>query len=172
MSGLLAPMLRRSCINASGEVANVGKRSDARRRAILDLALGLSESLAQFGQRVASRQRGEQQAVGSERVAHLEEGTRQVVDELECERRHHQIDRSFAERQRLFVGRHGKLAIGHAAAGNRHVGRDDRTNLAAGGKHLAHGIGWRTEIDGAGEVAKHGGEAIGQILRDTLDQER
>ena len=86
------------------EIAQVGERRDARRHAAFDFGLGLRERLTQFGQAVAADHRGEEQAVGLERAANLDQRARQIVDELQGQRRHHEIERGVAKRQRLLVG--------------------------------------------------------------------
>ena len=86
------------------EFAQIGERRDARRDAAFDLAFGCAKDLAQFGKRVAADQRGKKQAVGLQRAADLHERAGQIVDELQRQRRHDEIERAVAKRQRLLVG--------------------------------------------------------------------
>ena len=86
------------------EIAQIGERRDARRDAALDLGLGRGERLAQLGQAFAADHRRQEQPVRLERAADLDQRARQVVDELQRQRRHHEIERAVAERQRLLVG--------------------------------------------------------------------
>ena len=88
--------------------------------AALDLGLGGGESLAQLGERIAAGERRQQQAVGLERAADLDQRAGQIVDELQRQRRHHEIERRVAERQRLLVGDDGQAGtIGDAGARQR-----------------------------------------------------
>ena len=74
-----------------------------RRNSAFHFGFSGREGLAQFGQRVAAEHRSQKEAVRFERAADLDEGAGQIVDELQCEGRDDQIQRSVAERQRLFV---------------------------------------------------------------------
>src|SRR5262245_23015169 len=155
------------------QLAYVGKGSDPRRDPLLDLGFGGGEGLPQLAQGVAADQRREQQAVRLERAADLDERPWQVVDELERERRHHEIERAVVERQRLLVGGDGKRPrAGEKAGAGQRVGCDDAADLSAPGKRAAHGVSRGAEIDRTVEAAQHRRQAIGQVLRHALDQER
>ena len=57
------------------------------------------EGFAQFGKTIAADQRRQQQAVRLERAADLDQRAGQVVDELQRQRGHHEIERAVGERQ-------------------------------------------------------------------------
>ena len=86
------------------EIAQIGKRRDARRHAALDLGLGFGECGPQLGETFAADHGCKEQPVRLERAADLDERARQIVDELQGERGDDEIERSVAKRQRLFIG--------------------------------------------------------------------
>ena len=149
------------------EFAHIGKRRNARRDAAFDLALGLREGLAQFGQRVAAEQRGEQQAVGLERAADLDERAGQIVDELQRQRRDDEIERAVGERQAS-----SSAATRGRFAPRRRAAAIERADLAACRERAAHRVGRRAEIDRALEAAQHRAEPLAEFGRDAVDQER
>ena len=51
-------------LQQGAEIAQIGKRRDARRDAAFDLAFGGGKGLAQFGERLAAEKRGEKQSIG------------------------------------------------------------------------------------------------------------
>ena len=150
------------------QFAHIGERRHARRDAAFDLALGLREGFAQFGQAVAADQRGQKQAVRLERAADLDQRAGQVIDKLQRQRRDDQIERAVGKRQGLLVGGDAQCAI---APSGRRRSRNDGRDLAAVGKHAAHRVGGRAEIDGALEGAQHHGEPLAQLGGDAVDQE-
>jgi hypothetical protein len=138
--------------------ASTGKGSHARRHAAFDLALGLREGLAQFVQRLAADQRRQKQAVRLQRAADLDQRARQVIHKLQRQRRDHEIERAFGERQGFLVG-------GDTAGGN------GRADFATFGEHARHRVARRAEIGGALELAQHDGEPFAQLVRHAVDQE-
>ena len=150
------------------ELAHIGERRHAWRDAAFDLALGLREGFAQFGEAVAADQRRQQQTVRLERAADLDQRAGQVVDKLQRQRRDDQIERAIGERQGLFVG--GDVQGAFARPGHWR-GRNDRRDLAALGKRAAHRVGGRAEIDGTLERAQHHREPLAQFGGDAVDQE-
>ena len=150
----------------SRKSANGATRGDD---AAFDLALGGGESLAQFGEAVAADQRRQQQAVGLERAADLDQRARQIIHKLQRQRRHHQIERAIGERQGLFVG--GDAGKGVIEKVRGRLGRNDHADLAAGGERAPHRIGGRAEIDGAVELPQHRSQPLGHIGGDPVEQE-
>jgi hypothetical protein len=136
---------------------------------VLDLGLGGREGLAQLGQRVASDQRGEKQPVRLERPSHLHQRAGEVVDELQRERRHHEIEARVAKRQRFGLGH--DLQAGTALCIRHGIDRDDRGHGLAGGQHVADGSGRRRKVDGQRKRPQHRRQPVGQIIRDPVDQE-
>ena len=80
-----------------------------RRSAAFDFAFGRSEGLPQFGQRLAAEQRSEKQTIRLERAANLQKHAGQIVDELQCQGGHDEVDRAIAEWQRLLIGNDERL---------------------------------------------------------------
>ena len=104
------------------QLAQIGERRDPRRDAAFDLAFGLREGFAQFGEAVAADQRRQQQAVRLQRAADLDQRAGQIIDELQRQRRHDQIERAVGERQGLLVGGDAQRRIarpGGRRGGNR-----------------------------------------------------
>ena len=79
-------------------VAHVGEGNDARRDPALDLGLGGGKGLAQLGERIAAGERRQQQPVGRQRAADLDQRAGKVVHELQRQRGHHQVERGVAQR--------------------------------------------------------------------------
>ena len=67
-------------------------------------ALGGGECLAQLGEAVSADHRRQEQPIRLQRAADLDQRARQIVDELQRERRHHEIERAIGKRQRLLIG--------------------------------------------------------------------
>ncbi len=68
------------------DIAQIGKRRDARRHAAFAFGFGRGKGLPQLGQRIAADHRRQQQPVGPQRAADLREHAGQIVDELKRER--------------------------------------------------------------------------------------
>ena len=83
--------------------ADVGEGRDPRRGAAGHLRFGLGEGLAQFVQRLAADERGEEEAVRPQRAANLDERARQVVRPLQGEQRDDEVEACRREGQRLRV---------------------------------------------------------------------
>ena len=133
------------------QVPHVGEGGDAGARPALHLLLGRQQGGAQLAQRAAAEQGGQQQPVGLQGAADLDERARQIVDEVQRQARDDQVERLVAERQRFLVGPHARgLALREqarprarprspsrrpapAAAGARR-GRDSAPRLRATGK--------------------------------------
>ena len=94
-----------------GAVAQIGERRHPRRGAAGQCRLGLGQRLAQFRQRAERRQARQQQPVRTQREAQLDQRARQVVDPVQRQARHHQIEAARRERQELLVRRHRRPAV-------------------------------------------------------------
>ena len=127
-----------------------------------------AKACAQFGQRVAADQRREKQSVGLERAADLDERARQIVDELQRQRRHHEIERAVAERQRFLVGGDRQTLAGDMRRDR--IDRDDRAHLIR--ERAPHRVARRAEIDRQIEPSQHRGKPLREIVGDTVEQER
>ena len=150
------------------QLAQIGERRNPRRDAALDLGLGLREGLAQLGQRVAAEQRRQEQAVRLERAADLHQRARQVVDELQRQRRDDEIERAVANGSASSSATTRSVDRPAAAtAGSPAIDAD----LAACRQRAAHRVGRRAEIDRTLEPAQHRRQPVGEILRDAVDQE-
>ena len=72
-----------SALQQAAEFADVGKGRDARGSSAEHFVFRQKPGFAQFFQRFTCEQRGEQQPVGLQRPVDLNEGARQIVDELQ-----------------------------------------------------------------------------------------
>ena len=107
-------------LQQAAERARVGERDDARARAAADSLSAASRHCAQLRQRVAAGQGGEQQAVGLQRAADLDQRARQVVDLMQGEQRDGEIEGAFGERRPLGVADEaGEAAFAEARRGRR-----------------------------------------------------
>ena len=103
---------------SSAPISRTSAKGATRRRgAALDLRLSRSEcTLAQLGRGIAAeRAPQKKQAVGLQRAADLDQRARQIVDELQRQRRHHEIERAVGEtaapprRRRRVKERYGQV---------------------------------------------------------------
>ena len=79
-------------LQQAAQFAHIDHRRHARRYAARHRSFGRQPGLAEFGQRVAREQAGEQQAVGLQRAAHLDQCARHVVEGLQVEDAEHRVD--------------------------------------------------------------------------------
>ncbi len=86
------------------DVAQIGKRRDARRHPAFAFGLGGRKRLPQLGQRIAADHRREQQPVGPERAADLREHTGQIIHKLKGERGDDEVERFRLQRECFVVG--------------------------------------------------------------------
>ena len=109
---------------------------------MLELGFGGGERLTQLDQTVAADERGEKQSVGFQRAAHLNERARQIVDELQRQRRDDEVERRLPERQCFRVGDDLQIVVtsGHSGARRVHHGNDGR-NQVRSAQAPAHRIG-------------------------------
>jgi hypothetical protein len=80
--------------------------------------------------------------------------------------RYDQIERRVCERQRLLVSCYTQEGL----VSGVNVGRDNRSDLPACRKHLAHCIGRSTEIDRDVKLTQHGRKALSQLGRSAVEQ--
>ena len=73
-------------------VAQIGERRDARAEAALDLAFRRGQRLAQLPQGGAAQHGAQQQPVGLQDAADLDQGAGQVVDPMQVHRAQHQVE--------------------------------------------------------------------------------
>lgn len=83
------------------QITDVGEGGDARTGPTLDLDLGFDEGLPKLGQGRAAKQGAEEQAVRLQTSPDLDQRTRQIVDEMQAQARHDEIERGFGEGQSL-----------------------------------------------------------------------
>ena len=107
-------------LQQGAEVAHVGERRDARAGAAFDLFLGDQQRRPELRERSSAQHRGQQQAVGLQGAADLQQGTRQVVDEVQRESGHDQIERLI--RRRAALPRPPARAGRRIAPAGRHAG--------------------------------------------------
>ena len=75
------------------DIAQIGKRRDARRHAALAFGFRRRKGLPELGQRIAADHRRQQQPVRLQRAADLRQHAGQIVDELKGERGDGEIER-------------------------------------------------------------------------------
>ena len=83
------------------DIAQIGKRRDARRHPAFAFGFRRRKGLPQLGQRIAADHRRQQQPVGFQRAADLRQHAGQIVDELKGERGDDEVERFRLQRQRL-----------------------------------------------------------------------
>ena len=88
-------------LQQAADIAQIGKRRDARRHPAFEFGFGGGEGLPELGQRIAADHRRQQQPVGLQRAADLRQHAGQIVDELKGERGNRKIERFRLQRQRL-----------------------------------------------------------------------
>jgi hypothetical protein len=92
-------------------IAQLRERRDPRRRPARDLRLRLGQCRTQFRQRPQSRQTGQQHPLGPQRLAQLQQRARQVVDPVQRQAGHDQIEAARPKRQALLVRHHAQPAV-------------------------------------------------------------
>ena len=110
--------------------------------------------------------RRKEQPVRPERAANLDERAGQIVDELQRQRRHHEIERAVAERQRLLVGRDRQRSPACAGSGSTAISvptpiRERRRTR----------VGRRAKIDRELEPSQDRREPLGEIVGGAIEQE-
>ena len=73
---------------------------------ILAVDLGLQQRRPQFLQRLAAPHRRQQQAIGLQDMADLQQASRQIIDPVQRQRRDHKIDRMCGKGQHFLVADH------------------------------------------------------------------
>ena len=85
---------RKACaLQQRADIAQIGKRRDARRYPALAFGFRRGKGLPELRQRIAADHRRQQQPVGLQRAADLRQHAGQIVDELERERGDGEIER-------------------------------------------------------------------------------
>ena len=72
--------------------AHIAERGHPRARSAFGLGLGLDQGLAKFRQRAGAEQRRHEQTIGRKRAPDLDERTGKIVDAMERQSRHDQIE--------------------------------------------------------------------------------
>src|SRR5262249_35978913 len=133
-----------------------------------NLNLGSRNGIAQFRQTFATDERSQQQAIRLQRAANLDQSAGQIVDKLQRQCRHNQIDRRAGKWQRLLVGRDTQERTGSVERVN--VRRNDRPDLPACGKNRAHCIGRSAQIDRDVELTQDSRKTLSQFGRSAIEQ--
>ena len=157
-------------LQQSAELAQIGEWRDARRSAAFDFALGRGKGLPQLGERLAAEQSGEKQSVGLQRTADLHQHARQIVDELQRQRRDDEIERRIAKRQCLLVSGD---AAGSGVAVASNTASDltivaDRPRPASAVRTASPGV---PRSSGNIEAAQHRAKPFGKFVGDAVEQE-
>ena len=150
------------------EFADIGKWSNMRRNSAFDLDLSGCDGFAQLRQTFSADKRRQQQAIRLQCAANLDQGSRQVVDKLQRQRRHNQIERRVGKWQRLLVRRYSQERS--AVGGRVNRGRHNSPDLSTCCKDLAHHIGRSAKIDGDIELTQDSGKALTQFRCSAIEQ--
>ena len=152
------------------ELAHIGERRDARRRAALDLAFSRGKCLAQFAEAGAADQRRQQQTVGLERAADLDQRAGQIIYKLQRQAGDNQIERGIRERHGFFIGGDAnKIGRKPTRVG---LGRNDEPDPPRFSERAAHRIVRRAEIDRERKLPRHRRETLGHVGGDPVEQKR
>ena len=101
----------------------------------------------------------------------MHEHARQIVDELQRQRRNDEIESGGRERQRLLVGDDEAPCISVFVRTLR-VGCHDGADRRHAGERPAQNVGRGAEIERAIEPPQHGGEPLGEIGGGAIEQKR
>ena len=119
---------------------------------------------------VAAEHRGEQQSVGLQGAADLQQRAGQVVDEMQREPRHDEVERLIGERQRLLVGLHARaVALRQQAGRGLHVDHHLDARHAAQPPSEQAVIGAEIERDGKPAVDRR--QTLDEVVGDAGEQE-
>ena len=144
--------------------AHVDERRDPRRRAAENLALGDGKTLAEFGQCVAADERPDEKAVGLQRAADLDERPGQIVDGLQHEERHREVETSVGRRQALDIPDRAEEFSG-AEAGEGRCDPDGAVDLSARRERCGGVRPGGAEIGRQSEAPLDQRQALGQLPR-------
>ena len=129
-----------------------------------------SSAVLQLGQRGAAEHRGEQQPVGLQGAADLHQRARQVVDEMQREPGHDEVERLIGERQRLLVGLHARaVALRQQAGRGLHV--DDHLDARHAAQPPAEQAVVGPEIERDGKPAVDRRQTLDEVVGDAGEQE-
>ena len=129
-----------------------------------------SSAVLQLGERGSAEHRGEQQAVGLQGAADLQQGAGQVVDEMQREPGHDQVERLIGERQRLLVGLHARaVALRQQAGRGLHV--DDHLDARHAAQPPPQQAVISPEIERDGEPAVDRRQTLDEVVGDAGEQE-
>src|SRR4051812_7891500 len=73
-------------------IPDIGEGRDARARAASQFGLGLDQRLAKLLQRPAAERRGDEQTIGAQRAADLDERAGEIVDAVKSKARYYEIE--------------------------------------------------------------------------------
>src|SRR6516162_7063493 len=150
------------------EFADVGKWSNVRRNSTFDLDLGSCDGLAQLRQTFAADKRRQQQGIRLQCATNLDQGSWQVVDKLQGQCRHHQIDRRVGKWQLLLVRcntQEWTVSVERVNARS-----DNRSNFPTCCKNRAHCIGRGAQIDCDVELTQDSRKTLSQFGRSAIEQ--
>ena len=152
--------------------AHLGEGRDPGADARLLGQLGLHQRGAQLGKGLAAEQGAEEQAVGLERLANLNQRPGQVVDPVQAKHAHDQVEAARPERQGLLVGGQGRPAgrrrgPGH---GRREIALDQGLDPAAAPERAPQRAAVAAKVERHGEFSGHVVQALGQALGDLREQ--
>jgi len=145
--------------------AELDEGRDARRGAAARFGFGNRQGLAELGQRIAAEEGGEEQPVRFQGIAHLAENAGEVVDPVEGERGHREVEACRREGQGFGIGDDIRRCLGDA------IEAEDAIGLTGGGDRGGEQRGGRAEIGGKREGPLHGGEAVEEVVDDAAEQE-
>ena len=156
-------------------IGDPGERRDVGGDAALLGEVGGEKRLAELGQGVAAKPRRQQQPVGPEQAADLNERAGEVVGGMKKEGREDEIEAIAGEGEKLLIGDDqrgtGSVLPGEAEHRAREVGRDQAIDPAAGECGHGQAAVAGAEVEREREAAVDVGQAIAEAERDLGEQE-
>lgn len=162
-------------LQQAAQVAQIGHRRDAGAEAAGCLDFGGGQMGAQLGQGVARKHRGQQQAIGTQGAAHLDQGAGQVIRPVQGQRRDDQVEAGLGKRQVFLIGddRGGKGRGAARQCGHGRGGLDLQQPLdpKLAVQRLRHRAIARADNGGIRERAHYIAEPVGKALGHFGEQE-
>lgn len=154
---------------SSAPASRTSANGDTRGPAPPSSAISASNQARRNSFSVCPQHGAEEQPVGLQDIANLEERARQVVDPVQAQIADHHIEAGGRERQEFFV-RHGAQPAGAADHGFGQVALDQRLDASPVAEGIGDLAGVTSEVERDGEAAPDVEQAISQSLGDLAEQ--
>lgn len=144
------------------KAAGVGKGGDARGCSAGDLEFRTHQAVAQLEQCVAPGKGGEEQAVGLQHPADLDQGSGQIVDQMQGQGGGDQIEARIGEWRKGVVD--DEIASRSRPVPGKEVGADHPPDARVGRKRCRQPPGVPAKVKREREVPRHGEKPVGKIV--------